>query len=264
MKITVFTCNQPRHISLIESLSAIADVVYVVQEANTVMPGRVQDFYHKSPVMEQYFQRVLDAEHRVFGAIRFGPENMRCLALKSGDLDFIDMACLAPALSSDFYVVFGASFIKGDLCNFLIDRNAVNVHMGVSPYYRGSSTNFWALYDCRPDYVGATIHYLSLGLDSGPILFHALPKADAVDPFLLGMLAVRVAHAGLVHCFTHGGPSAYAALPQDRSKEIRYSRNSEFTDAIATEYIDRLLTPTEVLEALAQRDVSAFIRPFIG
>ena len=46
--------------------------------------------------------------------------------------------------------------------------------MGVSPYYRGADCNFWALYDNNPHYVGATIHLLSKGLDSGPILYHAL------------------------------------------------------------------------------------------
>ena len=47
--------------------------------------------------------------------------------------------------------------------------------MGVSPYYRGTSCNFWAIYDDNPSYVGSTIHLLSKGLDSGDILFHCIP-----------------------------------------------------------------------------------------
>ena len=76
---------------------------------------------------------------------------------------------LQAALSSDIYIVFGASFIKGWLVDFLIKNKAINIHMGLSPYYRGSSCNFWAMYDNNPNYVGATIHYLSKGLDSGEI-----------------------------------------------------------------------------------------------
>ena len=53
MKITVFTSNQPRHISLIESLSKIADKVFAVQECNTIFPGEVDDFFKKSDVMQQ-------------------------------------------------------------------------------------------------------------------------------------------------------------------------------------------------------------------
>lgn len=50
--------------------------------------------------------------------------------------------------------------------------------MGLSPYYRGTDCNFWALYDKKPQYVGATIHLLSKGIDSGPTLYHALSKPE--------------------------------------------------------------------------------------
>ena len=79
-------------------------------------------------------------------------------------------------LKSDMYIVFGSSFIKGELANFLIKKKAINIHMGVSPYYRGTDCNFWALYDNNPHLVGATIHFLSKGLDNGPILYHAMSK----------------------------------------------------------------------------------------
>ena len=77
-------------------------------------------------------------------------------------------------LDSDLYIIFGSSFIKGDLIDFLIEKKAINIHMGVSPYYRGADCNFWALNDNNPHLVGATIHLISKNLDSGPILFHAL------------------------------------------------------------------------------------------
>ena len=47
MKITIFTSNQPRHISLINKLSFICDEVYAIQECNTVVPGQVQDFLRR-------------------------------------------------------------------------------------------------------------------------------------------------------------------------------------------------------------------------
>ncbi len=71
MKITVFTSNQPRHISLINSLAAISDRVYAVQECVTVFPGEVKDFFDNSDVMNTYFQRGREAEKEVFGSIVF-------------------------------------------------------------------------------------------------------------------------------------------------------------------------------------------------
>ena len=261
MTITVFTSNQPRHLALIESLASIAETVYAVQECNTVLPGQVDDFYRKSPVMQDYFGRVIAAEREVFGEPRFLPANVWAMAIKMGDLSRLDLATLGPALQAERLAVFGASYIKGPLCEHLVARGALNIHMGVSPYYRGSSTNFWAMYDRRPDLVGATIHLLSRGLDSGPMLFHALPEAAAVDPFVHGMRAVRAAHAGLVEYLKSG--KSLEPMMQDKSKELRYTRNADFTDDVAAEYLSRLPTPGQMRAALERRDSKQFLRAVV-
>ena len=264
MRITVFTSNQPRHLGLIEALAAVADEVYAVQECSTVFPGAVPDFFSRSEVMQAYFRRVISAETVVFGRPRFLPGNVRHLALTMGDLSSLEPGALAPALQSEAYVVFGSSYIKGALCDHLVAHKACNVHMGTSPYYRGSSTNFWAMYDNRPDYVGATLHLLTPGLDSGPILCHALPRPEAADPFIIGMKAVRAAHQALVERLTSGELRELEPVAQDKSLEIRYSRHADFTDEVVREYLDRLPTPGEMEVALKARDMSRFVRPYVG
>jgi hypothetical protein len=263
MQITVFTSNQPRHLALIESLASIASEVFAIQECNTVFPGQVQDFFGKSPVMQDYFSRVLAAEREVFGDVRFPPPNVRQLSVKMGDVNRLDVAALEPAMGADVFIVFGASYIKGPLCDRLVQRRAINIHMGVSPYYRGSSTNFWAMYDRRPQFVGATVHVLSSGLDSGPMLFHALPQPAAVDPFVFGMRAVRSAHVALVEHLKQRTLFDLAPVAQDRSKEVRYTRNADFTDAVAAEYLARLPTPDQMLADTKHPDLSQFLRPIV-
>src|SRR5678816_3561568 len=133
MRFTVFTSNQSRHISLIESLSDIADEVFAIQECNTVFPGQVDDFFRKSPVMQDYFSRVIAAEREVFGDVSFLPANVRTLSIKMGDVSKLDRATLEPAMKSDVFIVFGSSYIRGELCDRLVERRAVNIHVGVSP-----------------------------------------------------------------------------------------------------------------------------------
>ena len=70
--------------------------------------------------------------------------------------------------------------------------------MGISPYYRGADCNFWAMYDGNSHLVGATIHMLSKGLDSGSILYHAMSKKNK-NPFDYTMLAVKSAFMSLVN-----------------------------------------------------------------
>ncbi|MDE6600916.1 MAG: methionyl-tRNA formyltransferase [Lachnospiraceae bacterium] len=264
MNITVFTSNQPRHISLINSLATIAHRVFAIQECNTVFPGEIKDFFDNSDVMNTYFQRVRAAENEVFGSVGFLSGNVDHLALKSGDLNKIPQEVLSPALKSDVYVVFGSSYIKGWLIDYLVEQRAINIHMGVSPYYRGSSCNFWAAYDGHPDLVGATIHLLGKGLDSGNMLYHALPRAEIVDPFVLGMKAVKVAHESLIERIANKEIFKYEPIIQDKSKEYRYTRNADFTDDVAREYLEALLSPEQLKNKLEQRDLSLLEKPFIA
>lgn len=262
MKITVFTSNQPRHISLINTLSEIADEVYAVMETNTVFPGKVNDFFKKSETMQAYFERVIESEQRIFGKVSFLPPKARPMVIKMGDLNRLPIETLKSALNSDLYIVFGASYIKGELCQFLVDHKAYNIHMGISPYYRGSSCNFWALYDRNPHLLGATIHYLTKGLDSGPILFHALPEPEPDDPFLMAMKSVKCAHYGLRDYIKSGRLFQLKPVTQDKSRQVRYTKNADFTDEIAQNYLNNPPTTDEIKEKLKLRTESLYIDPY--
>ena len=250
MKVTVFTSNQPRHLKLVSKLAAVADSVFAVLECHTVFPGQVADFFQKSDVMQRYLSKVMEAEQEIFGGLDFLPGNVSTLSLKMGDLSLLSREPLRAALDSDLFVVFGASFIRGWLAEELVSRRAVNIHMGLSPYYRGSSCNFWALYDGRPAYVGATLHYLSTGLDSGPIIAHVRPVFAGEGLFGFTMKSVDAVQDRLVAELKAGTLFSLPATPQDRELELRYSRNAEFNDRVAGDFLDNNLLTTDQLAEL--------------
>jgi len=242
VKITIFSSNQPRHLNLAKEFSKISDEVFFVSEVTTVFPGQVNDFYKKSEIMQTYFHNVILSERNIFGDIGFLPDNIKTISIKSGDLSKLDKTQLSDALYSDVYVVFGASYIKGWLIDFLVENRAINIHMGLSPYYRGSSCNFWALYDNNPGYVGATIHLLSKGLDSGDMLFHCVPQLNSDDtPFDFTMRSVLVAHQCLVSAVKNKSIFSAQSVKQDKSQEIKYTKNQDFTDDVAKEFLERNL-----------------------
>ena len=45
----------------------------------------------------------------------------------------------------------------------------LNVHLGLSPYYKGR-TNIFPIIDKRPEMVGATFMYIDQGIDTGDII----------------------------------------------------------------------------------------------
>ena len=136
--------------------------------------------------------------------------------------------------------------------------------MCIRDSYRGSSCNFWAPYDGRPELIGATVHLLSKGLDSGPMLYHALPAPIELDCFTLGMKAVEVAHDSLVSRIKSGELMSYDGVEQDKNLEMRYTRNIDFNDDVAREYLGNMLTPKQVYNLLANRYMSMFTNPFLS
>ena len=264
MKVTIFTSNQRRHISLTNRLAEISDEVFCVQECNTVFPGIVEDFFRKSEIMQTYFEYVTAAENRIFGEIEFLASNVRSLSIKSGDLNSLPLSALSTALESDVYVVFGASYIKEWLIDFLVDKGALNIHMGMSPYYRGSSCNFWALYDNNPNYVGATVHKLSKGLDSGPMLYHCVPNWEDENAFEFTMKAVKVAHSSLVSRIKSGEIFTMKAVQQSKDKEVRYTRNSDFTDSVASNFLNRDFDSQTLSRILGDLSYPKLLNPYFG
>ena len=250
MKVTVFSSNQPRHLNLVKELSKIVENVYFISEVNTVFPGKINDFFRKTDVMQKYFYNVMNSEVKIFKNINFLPLNVRTLLIKSGDLNMLPKQILADSLDSDLYIIFGSSFIKGWLVDYLIEKRAINIHMGLSPYYRGSSCNFWAMYDQKPEYVGATIHRLSKGLDSGDMFFHCLPNMKNMkNPFDFTMQSVKVAHSAIVEKIKTNEILSMKSIKQNRIKEIRYTKNKEFTDAVAEEFMNRdVFFPSKKIE----------------
>tara|TARA_B100000161_G_scaffold263566_1_gene235177 strand:+ start:878 stop:1663 length:786 start_codon:yes stop_codon:yes gene_type:complete len=239
MKITLFTSNKSRHNYLINLLSSICDELFVIQECNTIFPGLIPGNYPVSSVMEDYFKKVNIAQNKLFeNSYIDNKKNIKILPMVSGDLKKCSVKFLSDFLNSDIYIVFGSSYIKGDLVEFLIKQKTINIHMGVSPYYRGADCNFWALYDNNPHLVGATIHLLSKGLDSGPILYHAMSDIKT-DPFEYSMSSVKSAFHSLAKKIKDKSIFSITPLIQNLDLEIRYSKKIEFNEAIVKEYYQR-------------------------
>ncbi|MDP6174408.1 MAG: hypothetical protein QGF09_09600, partial [Rhodospirillales bacterium] len=76
--------------------------------------------FRQSEIIGNYFTRVTGAEKELFGAPHFLPGNVRQLAFTRDDLSSLDGSVLGSALDADFIVVFGASYIKGELCAKLV------------------------------------------------------------------------------------------------------------------------------------------------
>ena len=233
MNITLITSDQIRHNYLVNLLSNIATKLNVIQEKKTFFSNQNKI----SNLKKNYFLKVDEAQKKIFGntAIDKKNKNIKLLSLENKKLEKCSLNFLSDFLNSDIFIVFGSSFIKKDLVNFLIDHKALNIHLGISPYYRGTDCNFWALFDNNPHLVGATIHLLSKGLDSGQILYHALSEIKE-DPFIYTMSAVKSAFESIAQKIENKTIFEHTPEIQDKSKEIKYSKKNEFNDEVIKKF----------------------------
>ena len=238
MKVTLFTSNNKRHNYLINLLSDISDELYVIQECGTIFTGIIPGHYQASPLMKKYFENVNNAQSQIFGNSYVNNKNIKILPMVLGDLNQCSINFLSDFLKSDVYIVFGSSYIKGELVEFLVKKKTINIHAGVSPYYRGCDCNFWALYDDNPHLVGTTIHLLSKGLDSGPMLYHAMSNLKS-NPFEYTMSTVKSAFHSIAERIKDGSIFTIKPIVQDKIKEVRYSKKSEFSEDVVKEYFEK-------------------------
>lgn len=240
MKITLFTANQPRHNYFVNKLSEICDELFVIQESRSVVSIGNYNKDSIPKVMRKYLSKMTLAQKKIFGNsyISSSKKKIKILPLVLGDLNKCSIKNLKPFLKSDLFIVFGSSYIKGKLLNLLIKKKAINIHMGISPFYRGSDCNFWALYDNKAHLVGSTIHLLSKGLDSGPILYHAVSQPVS-NSFIFTMASVKSAFISLIEKIKK--KEIYKILPVKQlvENQIRYSTKKEFNEKIVNNFFKK-------------------------
>ena len=71
-------------------------------------------------------------------------------------------------ISPDFIACFGTGILHEKILSNFPDC-IFNLHVGIPEYYRGSSCNFWPIYNSDLKNLGATVHLIEKGIDTGKI-----------------------------------------------------------------------------------------------
>ena len=179
VKLVIITGNEWRHRYFASEISGELEVlkVYFEQKAN------VHERFELGPgdkeILEAHFRLRDETEQRYFGgsqATSITPHQLIATGESNSEAIVAEIIKLAP----DYLVLFGSSLIKEPLLTAFEGR-VINVHLGLSPYYRGSGTNFWPLVHNKPECVGATIHLATQQVDAGAILQQVRPAFEKED-----------------------------------------------------------------------------------
>jgi folate-dependent phosphoribosylglycinamide formyltransferase PurN len=131
-------------------------------------------------LIADHFAQRDKAEEEFFGDAPAWEELGETRQVERGATNEEPTAAWVRSFDPTYLVLYGSSIIREPLLAEFSDRT-VNIHLGLSPYYKGHATNFWPLVNGEPECVGATIHLATLSVDAGPILRQVRPDPEAGD-----------------------------------------------------------------------------------
>lgn len=123
------------------------------------------------------------------------------------------------SLQPDIILVNGTRIISKKI---LECTNAVfiNMHAGITPFYRGSHGGYWSLYNNDPENFGTTIHVVDPGVDTGAIIRQVFVIPGKQDNFIT--YPVLQAAAGITAL-----PEVLEAVIMDNYKAIKHTEKGK-------------------------------------
>lgn len=172
------------------------------------------------------------------------PEMLRSAGPTKGPL----LEQIVSELRPDIIAVYGTAVIPDSVLR-LANVLALNMHTGLSPWYRGTRCSFWPIVDGKPEMVGATVHECTAELDGGMIFFRErTPIYRGDDLHTIFARAVKTGADGYVDVIERALKEELEGIPQDLSlgQEYRGSMvglRSELAARIALRRMTKDLPP---------------------
>jgi methionyl-tRNA formyltransferase len=170
MRAAVLTSTAPRHMFFLETMARAFPVVLALHQPKKNYYEIVRE---ESESIRAHFAQLTEAEKAEFEP-KLGRAPVRDMQI----VDEINNETLVEQVRSagaEVVLLFGTVILKDMWLRAFPDR-IVNLHLGLSPFYRGAATLFWPFVNGQLECVGATVHLATERVDAGAILRRV--KAD--------------------------------------------------------------------------------------
>ena len=183
IKIAIFTSNELRHsyfrVKLANTKNIHTIFSLIEKDKNKKKNYSKKADYKEKLAIKSHLLNRKKKEQKYFDLAKIKDKSkpIKITPKKINDLSFHQKICKT---KPDFIFTFGCSIIKKEIIDFY-NNKIINFHLGLSPYYKGSGTNFWPLVNKEPEYVGATLMFMDSGIDTGKIIHQIRPPVSQDD-----------------------------------------------------------------------------------
>ena len=166
--IALLTSTHLRHRYVANKINDFFNLKVIVKEDKGNAYQHKGSNHSETQVLRDHFQSLADSEQRFFSDSKW-PTDCLTINLERGSINSERVLNALLGAKCDYVAVFGCGIINDDIISQFNGR-IINAHQGLSPYYRGSATNFWPFVNNELQFVGVTMHYIDKGIDTGNIV----------------------------------------------------------------------------------------------
>ncbi len=179
MKLILFSGDHPRHLFVNQKVLEFFDeslVVIMQREELLPEPPSALD-KHVEKLFKLHFENRHRVEASVFGNLNAVDvfKNVNSMFIKPDELNTKRVADKVGKFNADFCFIFGVGLILEPVIDVL-PKDKINLHLGLSPWYKGGATLFWPFYHLEPQFCGSTLHQITKQADAGEIIHQCVPK----------------------------------------------------------------------------------------
>jgi len=237
MKIVVLTSNSLRHKFLANTLSSYCDDALIISECKP-QTSSFDDSKNYTKIENHFLLR--DKTEKSF----FPNDNYfipKTLPILYKEVNSPYVYEVIKNFKPDILIIFGSSIIKEPLLSLLPTGHIINLHLGISPYYRGSGTNFWPFVNNQLEYLGSTILHLDAGIDTGDIICHVRPKIELNDNVhTLGCKIIKSSVESLIKIIKLLDEGKKLNRVKQWDVKDRYYKTKEFDEIVLSKYKNNL------------------------
>jgi methionyl-tRNA formyltransferase len=181
MRTILLTSDSLRHKYIAHCLAAHLDLALIVTEKKSPRITKTEAYNEEdAQFVQQHFMDRETSEEKYFGAYEKFPPKPELLQVAHGEINSTAVAKAIAKIKPQYIALFGTSIIDEQLLEKYPAR-IINLHLGLSPYYRGSATNLFPYFYGEPECVGGTIHLATAEVDKGEILHQFRPEVKRND-----------------------------------------------------------------------------------
>jgi methionyl-tRNA formyltransferase len=237
MKIVILTSNSLRHKFLANTLSRYCDDALVISECK---PQNLSfDNSKNYTEIDNHFLLRDETEKSFFPNDHYFIPKTLPIVYKEANSPYVYE--VIKNFKPDILIVFGSSIIKESLISLLPAGHTINLHLGMSPYYRGSGTNFWPFVNNELEYLGSTILHLDSGIDTGDIICHVRPKIELDDNVhILGCKIIKSSAESLIKIIKLLDEGKKLNRVKQWEVKDRYYKTKDFDETALSKYKNNL------------------------